>query len=450
MAVSGAPAASDDTRTLADDGYLRRLRLSVFLVSLPFGILLFGVPLIAREMGAGPLAIGGLLSTYAAIVVISQPFIGRGLDRLGRRPFLIAGLLAYALSNVVFGLASGVGGLYLAQVVEGVGSSLTWLAALSIVSDLAPVDCRGREYGRIEEMAFRGTLVGSLVGFALLGFVEGDGAGRWLTLAGGWRLLFLAYAVVTLVAAAIVWRKIPETLLQHESRVDETPEAAEDRQASGSVAWRLPGQLRILMGIVVLTAAATALLGPILMPYLFDNVSTSMLALALAFLPAAIAGSVLPSRLGGISDRIGRRPPIVAALLVAGLAAAAIPFVRSLWPLAVLWVLEAAAFAAATPAEEALVIDLADNAHQGSALGYYTAAAALGGVIGPLLGGWVYDRFGAGERIRLQCRPAGTWRDPSSAARARPFACFRDDTGRPILAASCDRARLWSRRSMPW
>ena len=176
------------------------------------------------------------------------------------------------------------------------------------------------------------------------------------------------------------------------------------------------------MGIVVLTAAATALLGPILMPYLFDNVSTSMLALALAFLPAAIAGSVLPSRLGGISDRIGRRPPIVAALLVAGLAAAAIPFVRSLWPLAVLWVLEAAAFAAATPAEEALVIDLVDNAHQGSALGYYTAAAALGGVIGPLLGGWVYGRFGAGERIRLQCRPAGTRRDPSSTARARPFA----------------------------
>ncbi len=81
---------------------------------------------------------------------------------------------------------------------------------------------------------------------------------------------------------------------------------------------------------------------------------------------------------------------------MAGLAAAAVPFVRSLWPLAVLWVLEAAAFAAATPAEEALVIDLADNARQGSALGYYTAAAALGGVIGPLLGGWIYGRYGAG------------------------------------------------------
>ena len=357
-------------------------------------MLLLGVPLIAREMGAGPLAIGGLFSAYAAIVVISQPIIGRGLDRLGRRPFLIAGLLSYALSNLLFALASGVGSLYVAQVAQGVGSALTWLAALSIVSDLAPVDGRGREYGRIEEVAFRGTLLGSLVGFALLRVLQGDAIEGGLTLAGGWRVLFLAYAAATVVAAVIVWRMIPETLPRYEDSVDKTLEAAEDPRTSEGAAWRLPGQLWILMGIVVLTATAVALPGPILMPYLFDNVSTSMLALALAFLPAAVAGSVLPSRLGGISDGIGRRPPIAAALMVAGLAAAAVPFVRSLWPLAVLWVLEAAAFAAATPAEEALVIDVADSAHQGSALGYYTAAAALGGVIGPLLGGWIYGHLG--------------------------------------------------------
>ena len=91
-------------------------------------------------------------------------------------------------------------------------------------------------------------------------------------------------------------------------------------------------------------------------------------------------------------DRVGRRPFLI-ALLVAALAALAVPLVQSLWPLALLWVLEAAAFAAATPAEEALVVDISGGDHQGTALGYYTAAAALGGVIGPLLGGWIYDRF---------------------------------------------------------
>ena len=47
------------------------------------------------------------------------------------------------------------------------------------------------------------------------------------------------------------------------------------------------------------------------------------------------------------------------------------------------------------PAEEALVIDISDEDHQGTALGFYTAAAGLGGVIGPLLGSWLYGRFAA-------------------------------------------------------
>ena len=145
---------------------LHKLRLSVLLASLPFGMLMFGLPLIAREISASALAIGKLLSIYSLIVVAVQPIVGYGLDRFGRRPFLIVGLLGYAFSNAVFGLITGVGNLHIAQLAQGVGSGLLWLAVLAIVSDLAPDDCRGQEYGRVEEMAFLGTLIGSVVGFA--------------------------------------------------------------------------------------------------------------------------------------------------------------------------------------------------------------------------------------------------------------------------------------------
>ena len=103
----------------------------------------------------------------------------------------------------------------------------------------------------------------------------------------------------------------------------------------------------------------------------------------------------MPSRLGGLSDHIGRRPPLIGALLMSCIATLAIPFVQSLWPLALLWAFEAAAFAAAIPAEEALIVDLSGSERMGVALGFYTAAAGLGAVIGPLLGGWLYDRFDA-------------------------------------------------------
>ena len=191
---------------------LHRLRLCVLLASLPFGMLVFGLPLIAREMGASALAIGGLLAIYSLIVVAVQPIVGYGLDRFGRRPFLIVGLLGYAFSNAVFGLVTGVGSLYVAQLAQGVGSGLLWLAVLAIVSDLSPDDCRGKEYGRLEEMAFRGILFGSLVGFAVLYLISRDAFAGGLTLIGGWRVLFLGFTAATLLAAAIAWRGVPESL----------------------------------------------------------------------------------------------------------------------------------------------------------------------------------------------------------------------------------------------
>jgi MFS transporter, DHA1 family, multidrug resistance protein len=389
-----APAETQQSSTI-----LRRLRLSVFLVSLPFGMLLFGLPLIARELGASALAIGGLLAVYALIIVVAQPVVGYGLDRFGRRPFLITGLLGYAVSNAIFGLASDLGGLFLAQLTQGLGSGLLWLAALAVVSDLAPEDNLGQEYGRIEEMSIRGVLIGTAVGFAVLHLVSrtalGDAFGGGESLISGWRFLFLGFTTATLLAVALVWRGVPESLERSTDLPEEAPATPHGQSVKADGKWRLPGQLRIFLVIVILTATAAEILSPILIKYLYDNVSTNLFMVALAFLPAALAGSVLPSRLGGLSDRFGRRPPLIIALIVSGLAALAVPFVQSLWPLALLWVFEAAAFAAATPAEEALVVDLAGGEREGTALGYYTAAAGLGGVIGPLLGGWLYDRFAA-------------------------------------------------------
>ena len=374
---------------------LRRLRFSVLLVSLPFGMLQLGLPLVAREMGASALMIGGLLSVSALVIVAVQPVVGLGLDRFGRRSFLIVGLLGYAFSNAVFGLASGITGLFLAQLAQGIGSGLLWVAALTIVSDLASADSLGHEYGGVEEMSIRGMLVGTLAGFGLFYFLSRDDLGGGLSPIAIWRILFLMFTAASLLAAAIVWRGIPESLQHSTDRSRKASTGAEDQPVQLDKKWHLSSQLCIVLGIVILTASAGEIISPILIKYLNDNVSTNLFVIALAFLPAALAGSVLPSRLGGLSDHIGRRPLLIGALLMGCIATLAIPFVQSLWPLALLWVFEAAAFAAAVPAEEALVVDNSGSERMGMVLGFYTAAAGLGAVIGPLLGGWLFDRFAA-------------------------------------------------------
>ena len=93
--IPGEPVAAADAQQSSTS--LHSLHLSVLLASLPFGLLVLGLPLIAREMGASALAIGGLFSIYSLIIVVLQPIVGHGLDRFGRRPFLIAGLLGLRL-----------------------------------------------------------------------------------------------------------------------------------------------------------------------------------------------------------------------------------------------------------------------------------------------------------------------------------------------------------------
>jgi MFS transporter, DHA1 family, multidrug resistance protein len=380
---------------------LQRLRTSIFFVSLPFGILMFALPLVGREMGASALQIGGLFSIFALMLVVIRPFVGHGLDRFGRRPFLIAGLLGYALANGGYALATNLWGLYVARLAQGLGSGLMWLAAYAIVADLAPVENRGGRYGQIEEMSSRGGIAGAFVGFTLLGFLGQGNVESGIR--GGWPILFGVYTVAALIGVIIAWRGVPETL----DRQAFKPRTPDPDRVGLRQARLLPGQLRVLMGIVLLTSSAAALLAPILMIYLRDHVTGDLFQLGWAYFPAALAGAILPSRLGRLSDRFGRRLPMAAALFTGAAVSLLIPGLRSLWPLALLWVLEAAAFAAATPAEEALVADLAGADRRGTAFGYYTAAAGLGAVVGPLLGGWIYDTFTAAWAFRANALMLG-------------------------------------------
>ena len=234
---------------------LSRLGLSAFLISLPFGILIFGLPLIARELGAGTAAISGLMATYALLIVVLQPLVGWGLDRIGRRYFLIAGLVGYALSNLIFGLTTSVSGLFLAQLAQGVGSGLFWLTALAVISDLAPEEGSGREFGRLEEMSFRGILVGALFGFCIDRIIQsqysrfGNNIPECLAIT----LHIIHHASMGSIFITLRW--IPETL---ESKT--TPRVTGNSFPKGvkkktPKKWRLPRQLMILLGIVFLKRA---------------------------------------------------------------------------------------------------------------------------------------------------------------------------------------------------
>jgi MFS family permease len=148
------------------------------------------------------------------------------------------------------------------------------------------------------------------------------------------------------------------------------------------------------MAIVMMTGASTNMVWPILVIFLQDHLGAGAVTLALAYLPAALVSSFLPSRLGRITDRFGRKPLMAAGLVIGAAASALMPHLKSVWPLALLWAIDSAGYAASSPAERAFVADIAGDSARGVSYGLYTFAYFLGAAVGPIAGGWLYDKAG--------------------------------------------------------
>jgi MFS family permease len=356
---------------------LKSLWWAVFWVSFPFGILSFVLPIYGKSLGASALEIGGFFSAISLVPVVVRPVLGRALDRWGRRPFLLIGLLGYVGAVFLFCLSDTVPLLTVARFVQGVGAALLWLPAYTIVADVAPAMGRGHDFGSLDEATSRGAIIGTTLGFAAVFSLEKLFGLGWEQI---WFWLFAAYLVPMLLALWSGWRGVAET----------RPEAALGPVESQPISAQLLG----LMGIVFVTGASRAMVWPLLMIFLQDTLGAESGGLALAYLPAALISSFLPSRVGKIADRLGRKGPMIGGLVVGAAASALIPHLGSVIALTLLWAIESLGYTASLPAERAFVADIAGEDVRGTSYGLYSFAYFLGSAVGPLAGGWFYDHIG--------------------------------------------------------
>ncbi len=349
------------------------LHRAILLGSLSFGILGFSLPIYAKQMGASAFDIGGMISIFAVMITIARPLVGWGIDHFGRRLFLIISFLFYAIAMGLFAIAQNVTMLYLARFVQGVGSSLLWIPAYTVATELSERDW-GRAVGSVDMSSSRGGFFGTFIGFALMFMVN--------PFALAWKISFGVYGLMTLIASFLIWRDVPETRTGQELQ----PSAEENRLDRDRI-FRLAA-------IVFLTSVSTAMISPLLMIFLQDRFTTDVPSLAKAFIPAGLVYAYLPGRMGGLSDRFGRTPLMAIGLIGAGIVSLLMPSMTSLFVLSGLWMLEAVGFSAASPAEGALVADMTGKNVRGTGYGLYTFASGLGFILGPLLGGWLYDSAG--------------------------------------------------------
>lgn len=349
----------------------RSLFLPLFFWSMPFVWLHFTLPIISKRFGAHALEIGGLFSAFTVTTLVLRPIVGWGLDRFGRKSFFVASLFIYTFAMGLFAFAESLKDLYLARFIQGIGSALLWPAVNTIITDLVSPEARGQAMGKVNEITTRGKMVGIFAVFIAMSLLPQGIRGKDV---------FTAFAITTFLSAALAWKSVPNTRpVQY---------AFQNKSI-------LSRPLLMLMFIVFITGLPESMLDPIYLTYLQDKFTTDMAVLAWAFLPGGLVAAFLSARLGSLSDRLGRIPIMAAGMAGAGVTSLLIPRLPSLIGLAVLYALSVIMWGLSKPAGAALVADLTGYEKRGRAYGLYDFVENLGFVIGPLLGGMLYDIIGS-------------------------------------------------------
>ena len=272
----------------------------------------------------------------------------------------------------VCALASSLMTLYLAQLLNGMATACTWTAVYTLTSELAPAATQGEALGRVDEYAHRGALYGMGLALALL---------SWCALETALHALFLSYMALAALAVVVAWTA-------GAGNADDASPTGEGVRPGLSGPW-CPCSCWSCSVI-----SCTALLRPVFVVFVHDELTQDVRLLALAFLPAVLLESILPSRLGHLSDRWGRRPLIMAGLTWVGLSCLCLPLCATLAWMIVWWTLKTLGLAAALPPQKALISDLTADTTRGTGYGLHTFATSLGSAVGPLVGGWLYETHG--------------------------------------------------------
>ena len=93
--------------------------------------------------------------------------------------------------------------------------------------------------------------------------------------------------------------------------------------------------------------------------------------------------------MGRVSDKIGRRIPIVIGCIVSGLPLLAIPFVNDFWILLLLVVVYGFGFATVTASTPALISELTPKELVGTSMGFLGTIMDVGQTLGPIVSGFI-------------------------------------------------------------
>lgn len=102
----------------------------MFFLFLAFYMLYPTLPLFIKEIGGNESQVGLAIGVFMLSSVILRPFVGGLLDRFGRRPFIVIGVLFFGWVMYMYNWAAGIVVLMVLRIIHG----MTWAGSTTAIS----------------------------------------------------------------------------------------------------------------------------------------------------------------------------------------------------------------------------------------------------------------------------------------------------------------------------
>ena len=367
-------------------------------------ILIIVIPLLITNLPSPlfpitePERVGVLIALYGLLAALVQPIGGSLVDRTNRHKlFILAGLAAMAIATLGFSFATTFTDLMALRALQGIGFALTVPASLAIVTIATQRTTRGGSMGIYNSSRFLGFAIGPLIG-------------GYLYTAYGADLAFYVGAGFILLAIGLVQVYVKEVKAPEKGEQPQKAQASKKAQADLDDPKRDEGQKKrtqkgksrfsleslgfISAGIgglafaVFLMASAFAMLIT-LEPQFNARLHETAFAFSIAFSTLAATQVVLQYPIGRVSDRWGRKPFVIAGLLIIAPATIALGYITTTLQLVGIRFVQGIATAAIAAPAFALAGDLSKQGTQGRQLSVVTTGFGLGIALGPLIAGFL-------------------------------------------------------------
>lgn len=357
-------------------GAILLLMANIFLAFVGIGLVIPIMPTYMNVLGISGTVVGLLVAVFALTQFIVAPYAGSWADRYGRKNIIVVGMLLFAVSELIFGLANDAVLLFLSRMLGGVAAAFIMPAVMAYVVDITTDKDRGMGMGWISAAISTGFIIGPAIGGFLAEF--------------GLRVPFFAAAGAAAVAMVVSWIILPESLdKEKQLAARQRKEKTENQLTQLVKSYRTPYFTGLV--IILITSLGLAQYETVLGLFVDHKFGYTPKDIAwMIMIGAGIGAAMQLTLFGPLINWIGEKKLTVYCFVLIAVFMVATIFSKQYWMMVVSVTFVFLAVDFVRPAVSTYFSRIAGE-DQGFVAGMNTSYTSLGNIAGPMLAGALFD-----------------------------------------------------------